>query len=919
MLQQRVSEAVGARYRVQRELPRGGMARVFLATDPALGREVVIKVLPAEMASAVASERFRREATLLARLQHPHIVPVIEAGNGAGLAWFVMPFIAGDTLADRLAQQHPLPPDAVREIGLELLDALEHAHRAGVVHRDLKPSNVLLHAGHALLADFGVARWAADSDERLTADGHVVGTPAYMAPERRSAAEGTPQSDLWELAGTLFEAWTGVRWEGGRSRDDPSWRKVPAQVRPVLSRALADDPAARWSSAAAFRDALHRGRAPRAARRIALPLGVTMVAGALAWGLLRRGGEAPGVAGMPDSVDLLLLPREPGDTVQRRWTEEAALSLSWLPMVTVSSNPAEPRPARLRVTIGRPRADSVALVGFDARGGLVLDARLGAPDHDAPELSPRRIAQLVLERFFPERRHDLRLLAGATSDVLALHAWYRGAAGFQAGDWSTAEREFTGALRRDPGFLPASWLLMLTRMWQREPHDVELATLAARRDELPPEIAALILAQQEPDLPRRLARYDSIAALVPEFAPARMLAANELFHRGALFGHEALDGVRALRAAAAEVPDLDHRTTWEHVLWGAIKVGDRVAAEAARDRLGGLPGTRERRAFTALAFDERFVPSRAGFRRLILRIGAKGSQVDTLARYLRLAGSFDLPGLQEWMAGLVLRRAGDREQEAAALGAQAVASLMQGRVDEAMRRLEQAASRAAVPTPYQLQWAEWSLLLPAFGFVVPDSQRARAVARLRTELADPGSWPRAGIALIAAREDSGGAVLDSLRRGASHDAVARHLLPVAEAFHDAHRGNIRSALERAGAMLVDPGDAIALQRGPLTRAITLHARGAWLLALGDSSSAERQWRFHENADFQGWPSGPPQEGEVEAALSVPLRWQRAVLLCALGDRARGRALLASAGRHWPPEAIARSHAEMQGLAVATCR
>src|SRR5690349_5297818 len=158
------------------------MARVFLATDRALGRQVVLKVLQPEVAEAVSVERFRRETQLAARLQHPHIVPLFGGGEAGGFLYYTMPLIEGESLRARLASAGALPVDEAVRLAREAADALAYAHTRGVVHRDIKPDNILLSDGHALVTDFGIAR-AVDSDvgDRLTNIGLVVGTPAYMS------------------------------------------------------------------------------------------------------------------------------------------------------------------------------------------------------------------------------------------------------------------------------------------------------------------------------------------------------------------------------------------------------------------------------------------------------------------------------------------------------------------------------------------------------------------------------------------------------------------------------------------------------------------------------------------------------------------------------------------------------------------
>src|SRR3954465_11317903 len=183
-------EGLRDRYEFERELGRGGMATVFLARDLKHDRPVALKVLHPELAASLGGDRFLREIRLAARLQHPHILTVLDSGEapvpGApALLWFTMPFIRGESLRDRLNRETQLPVEDALRITREAADALEFAHGEGVIHRDIKPENILLAGAHALVADFGIARALGAADgSQLTATGLALGTPAYMSPEQ---------------------------------------------------------------------------------------------------------------------------------------------------------------------------------------------------------------------------------------------------------------------------------------------------------------------------------------------------------------------------------------------------------------------------------------------------------------------------------------------------------------------------------------------------------------------------------------------------------------------------------------------------------------------------------------------------------------------------------------------------------------
>lgn len=214
-LRGQLQKILGDTYELDRELGAGGMARVFIATESALGRKVVIKVLPPEIAAGVKVERFKREIQFLARLNHPHIVPMLAAGGEGGLSYYVMPFMQGESLRARLLQYGALPQTQVMRTLREVATALAFAHQNGIVHRDIKPDNVLLIGGSAMVTDFGVAKALSvstgDGDPNaLTSLGIALGTPSYIAPEQATADPTTDhRADLYSLGATAYEMLSG--------------------------------------------------------------------------------------------------------------------------------------------------------------------------------------------------------------------------------------------------------------------------------------------------------------------------------------------------------------------------------------------------------------------------------------------------------------------------------------------------------------------------------------------------------------------------------------------------------------------------------------------------------------------------------------------------------------------------------------
>ena len=207
----RLQSALADRYRLDREVGAGGMATVYLAEDVRHDRRVALKVLRPELAAVIGAERFLAEIKLTANLQHPHILPLFDSGEADGYLFYVMPFVEGETLRDRLNREKQLPvADAVR-ITTEVASALDYAHRHGVIHRDIKPENILLHDGQALVADFGIALAASKAGgARMTETGMSLGTPHYMSPEQAMGErEITARSDVYALGAVLYEMLTG--------------------------------------------------------------------------------------------------------------------------------------------------------------------------------------------------------------------------------------------------------------------------------------------------------------------------------------------------------------------------------------------------------------------------------------------------------------------------------------------------------------------------------------------------------------------------------------------------------------------------------------------------------------------------------------------------------------------------------------
>jgi tRNA A-37 threonylcarbamoyl transferase component Bud32 len=330
--------ALSDRYALEREIGAGGMATVFLARDLRHSRRVALKVLRPELAAVIGAERFLAEIKLTANLQHPHILPLFDSGAADSYLFYVMPFVEGETLRDRLTREKQLPMgDAVR-FAREVASALDYAHRHGVVHRDIKPENILLHDGAALVADFGIALAASKaSGARMTETGMSLGTPHYMSPEQAMGErEITPRSDVYALGAVLYEMLTGEPPFTGSTAQAVVARVLTESPRPLATQrhtiprnvevavltALEKLPADRFATAAEFAEALkdpgYAATVPvaqaapaasaRSRRGLALPAmaaALAVAVGAALWGWLR-----PAPRPLVNRYSLLLRPAE---------------------------------------------------------------------------------------------------------------------------------------------------------------------------------------------------------------------------------------------------------------------------------------------------------------------------------------------------------------------------------------------------------------------------------------------------------------------------------------------------------------------------------------------------------------------------------------------------------------------------------
>src|SRR5574338_804995 len=267
----KVTRVLAARYRIERVIGEGGMATVYLAEDLKHKRPVAVKVMRPELAATLGTDRFLREVEIAAQLNHPNILPMYDSGEAQGILYYVMPFVDGESLAARLNREGELPVPVALRIGREVAEALAYAHRHGIIHRDIKPANILLHEGHALVADFGIARALDAEGEAITKTGLAIGTPQYMSPEQSTGDKTVDaRTDIYALGAVIYEMLTGEPPFTGRSPQAVVARSLTERPRPLaatreglppgledaVSKALSRSAADRFPTATALAESL---------------------------------------------------------------------------------------------------------------------------------------------------------------------------------------------------------------------------------------------------------------------------------------------------------------------------------------------------------------------------------------------------------------------------------------------------------------------------------------------------------------------------------------------------------------------------------------------------------------------------------------------------------------------------------------
>jgi len=605
-----LQSALGSSYRIERELGGGGMSRVFLAEEIALGRRVVIKVLPPDLAAAINVERFRREIQLAASLHHPHIVPLLTAGESGELLYFTMPFIEGETLRARLAREGTLPVADVTRIVREVADALAYAHRRGIAHRDIKPENVLLSDDHALVTDFGVAKALsqATGTAALTAVGVTLGTPVYMAPEQAAADPAADhRTDLYAVGVLAYEMLGGHPPFTGSSpqqvlaaqiMEDPEpigrlRADVPPSLAATVMRCLEKEPAARWQSAGELKGGLEGIPTPSAVaagtrrRRsvwlAAVPALVLVLAAAA---IVVARGRRPASSGSPGLV--AVLPFTVRGTADIAYLGDGIVNL----LSTSLDGAGDLRTVDPRAVLSMAR--QVGATAPDPTTGAAVAERLGAGRFilgDVVEAGGRvQIAASLYDRAHPGAAEAAgtvegegaqvfslvdqlaarllaatsggpaarvtRIAAVTTSSLPALKAYLDGEAAFRQGRADSALVAFQQAVAVDTSFALAYYRLSVAAEWATQSALAsEAADKAVRHSAHLADHDRLLL--QALQATRRGAgaeaarQYRAILSTYPDDFEAWVQLGEVQFHFGPILGH----------------PLGESRPAWEKVLY----------------------------------------------------------------------------------------------------------------------------------------------------------------------------------------------------------------------------------------------------------------------------------------------------------------------------------------------------------------
>ena len=925
ILFERLAKALPRPYILKREIARGGMGIVYCGHDTALDRPVAVKLLMPEHASATLAQRFVREAKILAHLRHPGIVTVHQVVESDGLFFYVMEWLEGETLQDRLTHGALSRADVIR-VGTDLLDALGAAHKQGWIHRDVKPGNIFLTGERAVLTDFGIARPENEETTSLTETRQLIGTLAYMSPEQREGRTLTRATDIYSVGLVLYEMASGRRW-WQRDEEDHDWTGVPSRLRRIIRKALEPEPGERWSSAETFRDELSDVlalpiRYLRTAALIILALG-------FAGFIYARTRDGKEVTGRIIQIQKL----EPRGAEQ--WSDSigraVTANLAAYPDLVVSG-PLERRDI--------PEGPGLVLTGTVELIGDRLRATVQSRPGSSILVNETKEVAVGNWRVLADSLAYQLVLAIYRSDVdptlpkdalprtpAGLRAWSRAEPLFTQARWGEANLAYREAEQLDPTCLLCSFRINDIDRWLDQPHDsARLARLQLHSDVFPPHYRLLIRAAAA-RWPERIALMDS-AVRIREFFLASFHRGDEIFHRGPLFGRHRREAIADLEHVVRLRPDF--APGWEHLAWLKIAEGDSGGAAQALAHLT-TPGTDATtiglRFLIRAAFEYRFVSPEAGDAIVTGALQQPGlADFPFLAMGPRLMLTFDAPAASIGMGRIFARRASAADIQSGLLST-ALGHLAYGRPDSALRYARVLKSRAST-IETDLFAAQLS---GALALADPDTSAAglQKAIDAREELRQfivagargDDIRRRAAWMMVLLAERTGArnqAELAHQVLGQDPSGSSRYYLALLQADQLATRGRYDSAV----ALTDWSGDDLVRLPDPFFSAISHFLRADWLDRQGNRRDAVSALLWHEANDFGTYPIANVLAPEIDLAFGTLARWNQARMLdqtpAFAADACRGYRAVERLWRHG--DAVHRARAELaaQRLTAPSC-
>ncbi len=919
-LLERLRRALAPEFELDRRLAAGGMGIVYRAREVALDRAVAVKILRPELATAVARERFLREARLLARLQHPNVVPVHRADERDGIPFYVMDLIEGRTLADRLSSG-PLPADDLFRLSRDLLEALAASHAAGIIHRDVKPHNIFLVDSRALLGDFGISHDAASDDSSITAEGALLGTREYMAPEQLRGEHAGERADQYSAAAVLFEAASGRQWKALDAPGKANWRGVPDALARVLRRALAVRPEDRWPSMRAMRAAFDKGqhRVRRLVTNAAIAVGALLLA--------FKGWHA--IFPPPPPANhraLAILPFSTTGTTDASLgylvAQAAYTNLYHFPALTKVSLDSSSSWRRTHPTADEAAARQAldverVVTGEVERRGIGMTLRLRVTDSTGTmPLPPIEVSGenanfsalgdsaavrigLSLGRRLGTDARNL-----SSRSPAAIGQFMQGEAHFEVDAWLAAADHYAAAVEADSTFVLARWRQLVARIWSRDfSWDSAIALGHCCADQLPALEAGLVRALGTTDLPRR---FDAFESLHQRFAnddgTLPLLYASDLFHRGPLVGRGLPESLRMFQAAIESSPGGTPAPAYDHMVWGKTRLGERAEARRwlkARRQLTTDAEGEDIAKFLQLGYDLRWVYWRAKLKLWLLGHFESDATIRKLGNFYRFSATWDIPRGQDAVGAVIASRLLDADR-ASGLEAQGLARLTWGRLAEGLRLIDSAA-RYFKTEEAELQRYQWRLLLPVLGAgSFGEAEEASGRRWLAGQVNDERNAARARwtLALDALHRGDTAAVLqwiDSLAGLGARDDASTAMAVLVRAMLDGGR-DPRGAL--AATEPLRRFDSPRPGQDIFTRSLLHLSRARWFESAGDLDGARQEILWYENSDTYRFPTREAQKMEVDAVASVAARVTRARLLLESGDAEAACHLLARVRELW---------------------